>query len=770
MYEARLHDLLCECFDGSGLRRFVTFGAQGSAVGLQLPGSGASLAEIADIVVHELDRRGLVITTLVRMRQEFPHRARTIDLLIAQWSAAKTTNHRPLRAARLLFCAMRQGAAVPRFVGFMMVVGAIFTLAFIAVASSAGQLPDSLATGQIVTLAALDVILGTTLLVHPRRSVVIVAAVRLMFDAVVLTLGLSTRDSDFVVLPVLQAILSLILLGHGRPGVLRPIAALVLLAIQLPTALYLHGEIAAESLVRSVRLQLSNEFEPGPVHKLTGVTDPYSLQFPSNDWYALTSEATRRRNPEADRWVEHASKRAFVTAFHSFTPGQPHDIDTEVDRNLALYRSTSSYHEVVERMPLRSDPQHGRVLHIKQTLGGIEYEMWRVEYAIHEHTYQINALTTPQNFLRLSDELRSIIESFTRPEGESSVRLQLSNEFEPGPVHMLTGVADPYSLQFPSNDWYALTSEATRRRNPQANRFVEHASKLAVVAVFHSFTPGQPHDVDTEADSMLAFYRGMSTYQEVVERIPLRSDPQHGRVLHVKQTLGGVELEMWRLEYATYEHTYQINVLTHPQSFPGLSDELRSIVESFTRPEQDLRLPTGVHIESAGVQTGRAAPYTIEAPNERWHVTDATHKTLTGSDIDLSLVRPERAAYAIVTSEPISAEKNVDDLTADLVGAFKRAVPAVEIGVVAPSGTRSRSFHLVLAHEGYPYECDIEVVIAGTRAFVVRTGARTDFYRGMKDELAQLRRSFRPSATEAAADTSRGTKSAGAERPPKRPI
>lgn len=87
--EVALTELLLSLFSSSELRRLVrySFGAQGRAIEMSLPGAQSSPMATAQGVVAELVRRGLANPELFRrLREERPYRSREIDQVEQDWS------------------------------------------------------------------------------------------------------------------------------------------------------------------------------------------------------------------------------------------------------------------------------------------------------------------------------------------------------------------------------------------------------------------------------------------------------------------------------------------------------------------------------------------------------------------------------------------------------------------------------------------------------------------------------------------------------------
>ena len=84
--EQALHTLLSSLFDEFHLRRFLSFGEQGTEVLRSLPGGHSSFAVLVDGALAELIRRGLVASLWHRLRSEFPARAGDIERIAALWS------------------------------------------------------------------------------------------------------------------------------------------------------------------------------------------------------------------------------------------------------------------------------------------------------------------------------------------------------------------------------------------------------------------------------------------------------------------------------------------------------------------------------------------------------------------------------------------------------------------------------------------------------------------------------------------------------------
>lgn len=87
---AALHALLLSMFNEHDLRRFVRFGGDGEAICAQLPGVGASLAELVDGVLEQICQRGLVRSTLMRLRATFPRRIADIEKVAKLWRRRAT--------------------------------------------------------------------------------------------------------------------------------------------------------------------------------------------------------------------------------------------------------------------------------------------------------------------------------------------------------------------------------------------------------------------------------------------------------------------------------------------------------------------------------------------------------------------------------------------------------------------------------------------------------------------------------------------------------
>lgn len=93
--QAALHALLLSLFHGSGLRRFIRFGEDGEAICAELPGERAATTEVVDGVLAQLQYRGLVELTLMRLHEEFPRRRTEIHAVADVWA------ERPDRASYL---------------------------------------------------------------------------------------------------------------------------------------------------------------------------------------------------------------------------------------------------------------------------------------------------------------------------------------------------------------------------------------------------------------------------------------------------------------------------------------------------------------------------------------------------------------------------------------------------------------------------------------------------------------------------------------------
>ncbi len=92
---AALHELLLSMFHASGLRRFIRLGEDGDTICAELPGERASMTELVDGVLAQLQQRGLVDLTLLRLHEKFPRRRADIHAVADVWAG------RPGRASML---------------------------------------------------------------------------------------------------------------------------------------------------------------------------------------------------------------------------------------------------------------------------------------------------------------------------------------------------------------------------------------------------------------------------------------------------------------------------------------------------------------------------------------------------------------------------------------------------------------------------------------------------------------------------------------------
>lgn len=92
---AALHALLLSMFHGSGLRRFIRFGEDGDMICAELPGERASMTELVDGVLAQLQQRGLVDLTFMRLYEEFPRRRADIYAVADVWAGAQAGSASP---------------------------------------------------------------------------------------------------------------------------------------------------------------------------------------------------------------------------------------------------------------------------------------------------------------------------------------------------------------------------------------------------------------------------------------------------------------------------------------------------------------------------------------------------------------------------------------------------------------------------------------------------------------------------------------------------
>lgn len=474
-----------------------------------------------------------------------------------------------------------------RLAGGLLIVNAALVL-IEAVALPPDPNPTPLTSpGRSFLPAIIDVVIGISLL-SKNRKFLPWAVVRVAFGLVVLTALLAFKDPFLAVMQVVVSGSFLLLLvgdaGKPRMAIGGALFGLYAFISVLGLSATLTGTNPIASLIWTAR----GDIESTPAGVVTGDVSHYRLRAPSDRWRMRKPEAAKKDNPLADRWISRPDLDAHVLVIAEKAPGMLVLPEALADAVVQNGKTAATAFELVDRKPLRTHPENGRMIHTRSTTSGIEIESLTGVVATYERGYQILAFAPKKSFAEAEPELRAFVESFELPTDEKP---GLPADAEALPPGKLTGVATNYTLTPPSDAWALRKSEAAKKDNPLADRWIVRPDKDAHVFVVAEHAPGAVVDleryVDAVADSILERMHGT-----IESREPLRTDPKNARLLRVRADTDGMKLEYYYGLFARGDRAFQVIAFARTEVFPSVKDELLKSIETFEMPPENAAAST----------------------------------------------------------------------------------------------------------------------------------------------------------------------------------
>ncbi|HVK69178.1 MAG TPA: hypothetical protein VM694_32190 [Polyangium sp.] len=474
-----------------------------------------------------------------------------------------------------------------RLAGGLLIVNAVLLLAEVALA---GRAPEPGVLSSPVTLimsALIDGLIGTSFL-YRSRKLLSWAIVRMGIGLVLMTAQAALKDPFLAGMQfVVCSSLLLLLLGDaGKPrmavgGALFGFYALI-------RVLDLSASVTGTNPIAAFVWQARGDIESTPAGVVTGEASHYRLRAPSDRWRLRKPEAAKKDNALADRWISRPDLDAHVLVIAEKAPGMLLLPDAMTDVLIKNRKDAATAFELVDRTPLRTDPENGRLVHMRSTTSGFEIESLTGVVAMYERGYQIFAFAPQKSFAQVEPELRAIVESFELPTDDKP---SLPADAEPLPPGKLTGVATNYTLTPPSEAWALRKAEVAQKDNPLVDRWIVRPDKDAHVFVVAEHVPGAVVDlekyVDAVANSIRERMRGT-----VESREPLRTNPKNARLLRIHAETEEMKLEYVYGLFARGDRAFQVIAFARTEVFASVKDELLKTIETFEMPPENTAAST----------------------------------------------------------------------------------------------------------------------------------------------------------------------------------
>ncbi len=433
---------------------------------------------------------------------------------------------------------------------------------------------------RVIMPILIDVAVGVALLMK-TKGVVPWAIFRAALGLVVfVVLRLVQGDMFLAVMQIaVSSALLLLLIGDaGKPRIAVGGALFGMYA--LLSLVGIGSTVTGKNPLASMIQSASGTIESEPAGVVTGETSHYRITAPSDKWHLRTAAAAKKDNPLADRWLTRPDADAHVIVIAEKIPGgvvMPEALTDVVVDNAG---KVSTKFALIDRKPLRTHPEEGRILHTQSTVNGLDIESFVGVVAYYEHGFQIVAFAPRVSFAAVESELRSIVESFQKPTDE---RAGAPEDCEPTPVTRVDGVVQKYVLTPAGEPWYLRRDDAAKKDNELADRWILRPDLSASILVVAEDAPGAVIDPDKYADAIMENVKKNPT-SVVVSRESSKSQPNIGRILHTKSTVEGTQFEYLYGLFADGPHAFQVIAFSQAETFGKLEADFRQTIESFKLP------------------------------------------------------------------------------------------------------------------------------------------------------------------------------------------
>ncbi len=426
----------------------------------------------------------------------------------------------------------------------------------------------------------IDVAIGVMLLAK-NNKVVPWAILRVTLGLFLFVAIRIAQGDVFMVVMQILASTSLLLLLLGNAAKPRIAVASALFGVYgLLSFIGIGAELTGTNPIASLVQGASGQLESGPAGVVTGESSHYQLTAASEKWRLRTRAAIQKDNPVVDRWLTRPDVDAHVLVIAEKAPGGMVYPDVLADAVLKMAKETSPDLKVIDRGPLRTRPEDGRMLHTKSTVNGLAIESLTGVIGYYEHSFQIIAFAKQGVFPQVEAELRSIVESFKPPTDEKS---GAPPDCEPNPVTRVEGIQQKYVLTAPSEGWYLRRDEIAKKDNSLADRWIVRPDLVAAILVVAENVPNAVIDIDKYTDAVVESIKGGDS-SEVLSREPLATQPKIGRVVHAKATADGQKFEYLYGVFADGPRAFQIVAFADARDFAKSEADFRKAIEGFQLP------------------------------------------------------------------------------------------------------------------------------------------------------------------------------------------
>jgi len=426
---------------------------------------------------------------------------------------------------------------------------------------------------------ALSFAIGVALIAK-NRAIVPLAIARLVLGMII-SIPMYAQEDPFVVVVNVVMCLAVLLFLIGDASKPRMAFGGALFGLYVLTAIIGFNVIVTGKNPIAVLVQgAMGGLEPGAARDVTGDASHYRLHTPNDKWRLRTAAAAKKDNPLADRWLIRPDVDAHVLVIAEKIQGMLVLPDALTDVVVSNAKKGSTEFELIDRYPLKTHPENGRLVHTKSTTNKIEVETLTGVIAVYEAGYQIIAFAPRKTYADVEADLRSIVESFELPTDE---RPGVPQDVDPNPVTRVEGIAQKYAITAPSVGWFLRKDEAAKKDNPLSDRWMVRPDKDAHLFVLAESAPGAVIDLEryTDAVSVVVTDKLKGT---ILSREPSKTQPKVGRILHAKAEVNEMKLEYYYGLFADGDRAFQVIAFTREGTFASLKDDFMKAIEGFELP------------------------------------------------------------------------------------------------------------------------------------------------------------------------------------------
>ncbi len=428
-----------------------------------------------------------------------------------------------------------------------------------------------------------DIVLGG-LLVAKKKRAVRVTAIRLVLGMICFSavqfyyVREFTFGVAFIAVELLGSAALLLLLG-ARAERLRLVAGTTLFGMNALLSVWGIGvEVTGINPLGAIVQKGFGNIESEPTETVVGRLVPYKLTLPADQWYVATYTAAVD-GEENDRVLMRPNVDAYVTVAVNEVSGMVDVVDEYTDAVVKHY-ATKSHMLLQSRQPLRTHPEHGRLLQFQDTVKYKPNDSLIGVVTTYGYRYVIHASAPRKVFPELESELRGIIESFELPPAKP---LRAPDDCEEQAVTRIEGLARKYVMPAPGEYWFVRKAEAAKKDNPTVDRSLVRPDKGASISIFVEENTNDAVSLEAYTNSV-ATTIATETNMTLISRETLKSRPGHGRILRAKGHTDGVSYQYLYWIFAKNGYVYQVVGITRWGSWDEFELEFMRSVEQFEAP------------------------------------------------------------------------------------------------------------------------------------------------------------------------------------------